>query len=200
MTKVKHLGEATARAAELYGDAQALVFEGQSFSFNQLNDFVERAAAGLVAAGVQQGEVVTLYAGNSWQWIVSYYAIARAGGVINPINTMLTPDEVSFVVEDCKASAIIVSADKAEAAATVRDKVKLAVVIGESDHGMMSFSDMLENDALRLPPIEVDENSLSTICYTSGTTGHPKGAMQSHKAVITNGAMTSQLQNARRAG
>lgn len=194
MTKVKHLGEATARAAELYGDAQALVFEGQSFSFNQLNDFVERAAAGLVAAGVQQGEVVTLYAGNSWQWIVSYYAIARAGGVINPINTMLTPDEVSFVVEDCKASAIIVSADKAEAAATVRDKVKLAVVIGESDHGMMSFSDMLENHALRLPPIEVDENSLSTICYTSGTTGHPKGAMQSHKAVITNGAMTSQLQ------
>ncbi len=194
MTQIKHLGEAAARAADLFGEAQALVFEGQSFTFSELNNLIERAAAGLAAAGVEKGDVVTLYAGNSWQWIVSYYAIARAGAVINPINTMLTADEVRFVVDDCKASAIIVSADKAEAAASVLGIVKLAVVIGESGAGMQSFSDLLDAKAPVLPTIDVDENSLSTICYTSGTTGHPKGAMQSHKAVVVNGAMTAQMQ------
>ncbi|MES0864245.1 AMP-binding protein [Ruegeria sp. SCPT10] len=194
MTQITHLGQAARAAAAQFGEKQALVFDGEAFTFNQLDHLVEKVAAGLVAAGVDQGDVVTLYAGNSWQWIVSYYAIARAGAVINPINTMLTPDEVRFVVSDCRASAIIVSEDKAEAAASVLEDVKLAVVIGEGTETLTSFDSLIGGDSPALHDIEVDEDSLSTICYTSGTTGHPKGAMQSHKAVITNGAMTAQMQ------
>lgn len=192
---ITHLGQAAQRAADTFGAKTALVFGGRHFTFAELGDLVERAAAGLAAAGVGKGDIVTLYADNSWEWIVSYYAIARAGGVINPINTMLTPAEVAFVVGDCDASAIIASADRLAGATAVLDKVKLAVAIAsEAPAGMVTFDDLLGSDAPGLPDIDVDSDALSTICYTSGTTGHPKGAMQSHRAVITNGAMTAQMQ------
>ncbi len=97
---LRHLGQAAAIATKKFGDKEALIFEDRSFTFTELNDLVEHTAAGLSDAGLRPGDIVTLYAGNSWEWIVSYYAVARAGAVINPINTMLTPSEVRFVVED----------------------------------------------------------------------------------------------------
>ncbi len=195
MTAITHLGEASARAAYLFGDKTAIVFEDRSLSFDALHSLIEKAATGLAEAGVGKGDVVTLYAGNSWEWVVTYYAIARVGAVINPINTMLTAEEVQYVVDDCGASAIVVSADKVAAARSVADRVKLAVVIGEdTGEGMTSFDALIACEAQPASLVDVDADSLSTICYTSGTTGHPKGAMQSHRAVITNGAMTAQMQ------
>lgn len=194
MTDITHLGQAARRAAERFGDKDALVFEGRTFGFAELHDLVERAASGLAAAGIAKGDIVTLYAGNSWEWIVAYYAIARVGGVINPVNTMLTPAEVRFVVEDCGARAIIASADKLEGAAGVLDDVELAIAIApQAPEGMTTFEALVSHGHGRLADIDVDPGSLATICYTSGTTGHPKGAMQSHAAVITNGAMTAQM-------
>lgn len=194
MTDITHLGQAAKRAAERFGDKKALVFEDRTFSFRELDAMVERVAAGLAAAGIAKGDIITLYAGNSWEWIVSYYAIARAGAVINPVNTMLTPAEVRYVVRDCGARAIIASADKLEGAKGVRDAVEFAVAIApQAPEGMMTFEALMEGGRGPLGDIDVDPGSLSTICYTSGTTGHPKGAMQSHEAVITNGAMTAQM-------
>jgi long-chain acyl-CoA synthetase len=192
---LKHLGVVASIAAEKFDDREALVFNDRSFTFAELGDLVERTATGLVQAGVKPGDVVTLYGGNHWKWIVSYYAIARAGAVINPINTMLTPEEVRFVVEDCKASVIIASDDKIEGAQAVLDTVNMAFTFGDNPpDGMQSFDTLLNSAAPTLPSIDIKPESLSTICYTSGTTGHPKGAMQSHRAVILNGAMTAQMQ------
>ena len=107
-----HIGQIPDRAAQKFKDKEALVFEGQSFTFNDLNVLIEKTAGGLHSLGISQGDVVTLYASNSCEWIVSYFAIARIGAVINPVNTMLTPTEIEFVVKDCDARAIITSADK----------------------------------------------------------------------------------------
>ncbi len=87
----------------MFQDKEALVFEGRSFTFNELNELIEKFAGGLHSLGIGQGEMVTLYASNSWEWIVSYFAIARIGAVINPVNTMLTPAEIEYVVKDCGA-------------------------------------------------------------------------------------------------
>ena len=107
-----HLGQVAQAAAEKFGAKEALVNEGQSFTFNELNSMVEAAAGGLSSLGFGQGDVITLYAANSWEWIVSYYAIARLGAVINPVNTMLTPNEIEYVVKDCGAKAVIASSEK----------------------------------------------------------------------------------------
>ena len=91
-----HLGQVAQAAAEKFGDKEALVFEGRSFSFNELNTMIEAVAGGLAGLGLAKGDVITLYAANSWEWIVSYYAIARLGAVINPVNTMLTLCQVTY--------------------------------------------------------------------------------------------------------
>ena len=194
---INHIGQIPAVAALKFSNKDALVFEGQTFSFNQINDLVERAAGGLSDLGIVQGDTVTLYAENSWEWIVSYYAIARLGAVINPVNTMLTPNEIEYVVKDCGAKAIIASPEKVDAIIRVKNvsDVKDIISFGaDVANGAVSFDALIDANILPPKPVEIDPAALSTIGYTSGTTGHPKGAMQSHRAVITNSAMTSQIQ------
>ncbi|MBT6202102.1 MAG: AMP-binding protein [Rhodospirillaceae bacterium] len=192
-----HIGQIPAAAAARFGDREALVFEGRSFSFNELNDLVERAAGGLGDLGIAPGDTVTLYAPNAWEWIVSYYAIARLGAVINPVNTMLTPDEVEYVVKDCGATAIIASPEKVDAIMGVKDVSDVRAIISFGDdiaEGAISFDGLIAAGIPAPAPVTVDPLALSTICYTSGTTGRPKGAMQSHRAVIINVAMSCQMQ------
>jgi long-chain acyl-CoA synthetase len=191
-----HIGQIPAHAARMFQDREALVFEGRSFTFNELNELVEKFAGGLNRLGIEQGDVITLYASNSWEWVVSYFAIARVGAVINPVNTMLTPAEIDYVVKDCGARAIVTSADKAPAIMGVKEGSNVGSIIsfGCAPEGAISFDVLISGDTGSPPPVDVAPEALSTIGYTSGTTGHPKGAMQSHKAVIFNGAMTSQMQ------
>ncbi|MCH2167956.1 MAG: AMP-binding protein [Oceanicola sp.] len=192
-----HIGQIPAAAAARFANKEALVFEGKSFSFNELHGLVERAAGGLSDLGVAPGDTVTLYAANSWEWIVSYYAIARLGAVINPVNTMLTPAEIEYVVKDCGAKAIIASPEKVAAIMHVKEVSDVGEIISfgaDVAEGAVSFDALVQANLTPPDPVEVAPESLSTIGYTSGTTGHPKGAMQSHRAVITNGAMTSQMQ------
>ena len=192
-----HIGQIPAAAALKFSDKDALVFEGRTFSFNEINDLVERAAGGLSDLGISPGDMVTLYAANSWEWIVSYYAIARLGAVINPVNTMLTPKEIEYVVKDCGAKAIMASPEKVAGIMGVKAVSDVSAIISfgsEPAEGAVSFDALIAANIPAPAPIDVDPAALSTIGYTSGTTGHPKGAMQSHRAVITNGAMTSQMQ------
>ena len=194
---LNHIGQIPAAAAFKFSNKDALVFEGRTFSFNEINDLVERAAGGLSDLGIVQGDTVTLYAANSWEWIVSYYAIARLGAVINPVNTMLTPSEIEYVVKDCAPKAIIASPEKVAAIMGVKEVSDVEEIISfgsDIADGAISFDALIAANISAPTPVEIDPANLSTIGYTSGTTGHPKGAMQSHHAVITNGAMTSQMQ------
>ena len=72
---LSHLGLLSEHAAKKFCDKEALIFEDQSFSFRKLHDLVENFGAGLISLGVKEKDVVTLYASNSWEWIVSYFAI-----------------------------------------------------------------------------------------------------------------------------
>ena len=110
---IDHIGEIPNIASQKFGNKEALIFENHTFSFNEINDLVEKLASGLASLGIKEKEVVTLYASNSWEWVISYFSIARIGAVINPVNTMLTPDEIKYVVKDCHAKTIITSSDKA---------------------------------------------------------------------------------------
>jgi long-chain acyl-CoA synthetase len=135
--------------------------------------------------GVQPGDRVSLYSPNRWEYIVAYHAVLRAGAVVNPINVMLTPEEVAFVLNDCGAAAIFVAGDLGDLA---RDVPALRHVISFDSGlaGTVSFSDLLRRPAQAPSVPRPAPADLSTIGYTSGTTGHPKGAMQSHQAVFLN--------------
>ena len=145
-----HLGQVAQASADKFGSREALVFEGRSFSYEELNTLVEAAAGGLAGLGLGRGDVITLYASNSWEWVVRYYAIARLGAVINPVNTMLTPDEIGYVVKDCGAKAIIASPEKVEATLPVKEGSDVKEIISFGDDiepGAVSFNALLESSA-----------------------------------------------------
>jgi long-chain acyl-CoA synthetase len=198
---LEHVGQMAAEAARRFGDREALVFEGRTFTFSELDDLIGRAAAGLQGLGVGKGDVVSLYASNSWEWVVSYHAVQRLGAVINPVNTMLTEPELEYVANDCAAKAIILSVDKHDKIAGLRANTAVGAFItfaADAPHGVMSFSDLIASGRPTSQPVSVDPASLSTIAYTSGTTGHPNGAMLPHRAVIL-GALSLGLLHGRRA-
>ncbi len=187
------LGQVLPHAARAFGDRTALVIEGRSFSFRELDDLSDALAASLARMGIRAGDRVTLYAPNSWEWIVSYYGALKTGAVINPINVMLTPAEVAFVTKDCGASALIGSPDKIKPALESGVTGLTAIAFGDqSVAGAMLFNELIAKRQA-FEPVAVKPEALSTIGYTSGTTGHPKGAMQSHRAVILNVAMYAQM-------
>ena len=88
------------QAARKHGDRVALIIDGRRLSFRELDALSNGVANGLVASGVQPGDRVGLFGPNSWEWVVSYYGIAKAGAVVNPLSSMLTADEVQYAVTD----------------------------------------------------------------------------------------------------
>ncbi len=187
------LGEVLPRAARRFGDGVALVIEERSFGFRELDDMSSALASSLVRLGVKPGDRVTLYAPNSWEWIVSYYGALKTGAVINPVNVMLTPAEIVYVTRDCGAKALIGSPEKVAAALAAGVTGLTAIVFGDAAvAGATPFGELIAKRRA-FEPAPVKPEALSTIGYTSGTTGHPKGAMQSHRAVILNVAMTAQM-------
>ena len=98
---LNHLGELPQQAALKFSDKEALVFGDKSFTFSELNNLVDTFASNLKSLGLKEKDVITLYASNCWEWVVSYFGIARIGAIINPVNTMLTSEEIQYVVHDC---------------------------------------------------------------------------------------------------
>ena len=190
------LGEVLPRSASKYGDKTALVIGGLTFSFRQLDEMSNRLANGLSAVGVEIGDRVTIYSLNCWQWLVSYFAVHKLGAVANPINVMLTPEEVAFVVEDCGAKVILATRDKGEPLLGMRGKGTLREIVifdEEVPVDAISFGRLLEESSPTFTIRDVPTDALSTICYTSGTTGHPKGAKHSHRNVLMNASMIATM-------
>jgi long-chain acyl-CoA synthetase len=182
--------------AQRYRDKTALVCGIRKFTFKELCDLSGQMANALRGLGVSAGDRVTLYSQNCWEWIVGYYAIARLGAVVNPINVMLSAEEVLFVVKDCGAKVILASQDKGEALLDLkRDSPLEHVVLFGSDvpTGAVSFDELLRQSQSECGSVDVKGSQLSTIGYTSGTTGHPKGAMLTHKNVLLNSSLTANM-------
>ncbi len=192
------LGKLVSRAAALLGPKTAIASSDKTLTYRELDDLCDRVAGGLAELGVRPGDRVSLYSLNRWEWVVAYHAALRIRAVVNPINVMLTTEEVAYVLGDCRAAAVFTSGDKAGALAPLtRDLPGLHRIISfdAAGNGVTEFADLLTSAPAgpdgTLAPAPGD---LAVIGYTSGTTGHPKGAMQSHQAVYLNAAAVAATQ------
>ncbi len=183
------LAEFLPAAAARHAERTALVVDERRLSFRELDAQSNRVANGLAALGVKPGDRVGLFGANSCEWVVCYYGIAKTGAVLNPLSSMLTTDELRYTVTDAGARVAIGASDKAGQlhelkTAGVLDHVVLWGTGTDEAGDATTLGDWLSNCDTEFEVRTRQPSDLAVIAYTSGTTGRPKGAMQSHRAVL----------------
>ena len=190
------LGEMSARAAAAFGDRPAVIFEDVPYSFKALDRRANRFANALAAGGIEPGDRVTLCAPNSFDWMAAYYGTAKAGAVLNPVTAMLTAGEIGYIAGNCGAKLLLAGPGKGEAlfealAGTAVERVVLAS--DEAPAGAETYEEFIANMPEVFEPRPRGLDELGAIGYTSGTTGHPKGAMMSNRAIAVGTAGTALM-------
>lgn len=190
------LGELLPKLAHTLPQKVALITQSRELTFEELNQESSGLASSLVEQGLKAGERVALYSSNRWEWIVAYHAVLKTGAVVLPINVMCTPDEIRYILNDAQASMLIASSDRLDAVQNVLDEVptlNTTICFDGATPGALSFAELSLRDSSDFVPVEVDPASLACIAYTSGTTGRPKGAMQSNRSLVLNCAYTATM-------
>jgi len=194
------LGDALDLSARKKPSKPAIIFQGIKYSYQQLKDMVNRLSGALVEMGVKQGDRIAILLTNSPEYIVSYFAIARIGGVIVPINNFLKGDEIQYILNDCKVTCFITSKDYLEKLKDVLPDLKFIrhIISIQDEPEIFPFPQkdtgisfhllpkLLEKDPLLVVERNIAPDNLAVIIYTSGTTGFPKGAMLTHQNLISN--------------
>lgn len=188
-----NLFDAVARTVPLRPDRAALVFNDECHSLDSLLATADRVAGGLVAAGLQPGQSVSILADNRPEHLILYLAMARAGGLYIPINPKLAPPEIAYILDHATPSTIFVSEqlrpllETSQALAAHRPTVRtLDRAKGDSDWSRVAASAPLGTSR------GGGTDSLA-VGYTSATTGRPKGVEASHNAQYESARAFAQL-------
>jgi acyl-CoA synthetase (AMP-forming)/AMP-acid ligase II len=163
---------ALARAAQRFGDDEAVVTPEVRLTFVELAGRVERAAGVLLGRGVEPGDRVAIWAPNSPEWAVGSLAIHSIGAVLVPLNTRFKGDEARYALDKAGVKLLL----------TVRDFLGIDYVELLGPVEGLDVIDVAALDAKPQPLPAVKPDDLSEIMFTSGTTGAPKGAMLTHGA------------------
>jgi len=188
----RHYTKAPADLAEVYsavrrhGDREFLVYEGERRSFKQLLDEADEIAAALQAHGIEPGERVALAMRNYPEWMSVFIAVTSIGAVIVPVNSWGTPDDIVYTVEDAGARLVFCDQQRFDGAAEpLRERGVRPVVVrpvnAEDPHGLALF--LADFRGASPVPAAINPEDLAMIMYTSGTSGRPKGAASTHRAI-----------------
>ncbi len=170
----------------------AIRFLDRSITYGELNRQVDRLSHGLVHAGLRPGDVCILMIPNSIEWITIYYALAKVGAVVLPVNFLYRKGELDHIFRDSGARVFIGHKDYLEHPCQVMDtmpNIDLRIAQGISRGQGFTPLDEIFMEGKPFPPLQTRDDDTWTIIYTSGTTGLPKGAMLTHYSMANN-AMT----------
>jgi acyl-CoA synthetase (AMP-forming)/AMP-acid ligase II len=181
---------AAARAAQLWGDAPALLEHGEVWSFNQLWAKCREAASALLARGVGEGDRIAIWAPNSREWVVAAVAAMTCGAAIVPLNTRLKGREAGDILRRTHARMMFTVRGflgiDYPALLSAEDLPDLAeTVLLDTDFGAFLASGQGADDGgVDAALARLTADHLSDILFTSGTTGVPKGVMMTYGRVI----------------
>ena len=171
------------------GDDIFLVYEDERWSFAEVMAHVDAVASLLVDRyGVTKGDRVAIGMRNYPEWITAFAAITSIGAIAVSLNAWWTEDELAYGIADSGSKVLIADQERVERAAPLLATTDLRVVVvrpsGPIPDGADRMDDVLVPGA-PMPDVEIGLDDDATILYTSGTTGHPKGAVSTHRAVLS---------------
>ncbi len=212
------LHQSLSMAAEQYPNSTAIIFYDKKMTWRELDAAATRFAVGLQRLGIQKGDRVMLYLPNTPHFVIAFYGILRAGGIVVPTNPQYVPRELAYQAQDAGAETIIALTMSWK---TIKDARAHApfqrVILGNikeyfppllkflftvarekkdghrpdlrGEAGIYAFQALLQNsDALA--PVEVTQDDIAVLGYTGGTTGVSKGAMLTHRNLVAQAAIT----------
>ncbi|MEY2590431.1 MAG: steroid-24-oyl-CoA synthetase [Acidimicrobiaceae bacterium] len=175
-------------AARGYGDALFLVYEDERLSFTDVMAQVDALGGALVERyGVKKGDRVAIGMRNFPEWVIAFAAITSIGAISVSLNAWWTPDEMDFALEDSGASVLIADEERVERALASSERLGTRILAVRAGGGLPPGIDRYEDVVVLgtpLPDVDIDPDDDATILYTSGTTGRPKGAVSTHRAVV----------------
>lgn len=178
----RNLADLVGRAASDQPDKIALIDGGRTLTWHELEHAVDGFAAGVAARSLHPGDRVGLLLPNSIEFVVAYFGVLRAGLVALPLNTAYTAEELGYQLTDSAAALVVTDADHVELAGGVD-----TLVAGSPEWAALLTSDRAA------PEVTTGSEDLAVLLYTSGTTGRPKGAMLSHRALLANLAQLAAI-------
>jgi long-chain acyl-CoA synthetase len=168
----------------------------RELSWRQFDDAADAVARGLSARGLVGGQRVAVVMANRIDLPIAYYGILRGGMVAVPINPRSTTREINRMLADCKARVVLCDeAGVAQVREAVTDDQQISVIVDGTDPlaGETSFDTFLADASGTAPASPPDDEALAVVLYTSGTSGKPRGAMLTHRALIANTEQIARL-------
>ena len=166
-------------------DKDAMVFEENRFTFNQLNERVNRLANALLGMGVQKGDRVALLHVNGNQCVETYFAVGKIGGIFVPLNFRAKANELTYMLNTAEANTVFAGERYIELVDSIKSElstVRNYISIEGSHDGYTYYEDMISSASDEEVFTEIDDDDTTILMFTAGTTGFPKGVMLSHNS------------------
>jgi long-chain acyl-CoA synthetase len=181
------LYEIIERQAEKRGSKKAIFVNDEVYTYVRLKKLADAMAGYLTKRGVKKGDKVALFMRNGAEFVVAAFAVAKLGAIIVPINTFLKSEELRYILEDSDAEVLLASDVHRGVieGAHIESLCRAVVWEGALKSDEFSFAEAFASDET-VPKADITEESVAVMFYTSGTTGRPKGAMLSHKNILSN--------------
>ena len=175
------LPEIVALHARQRPDHRAVIHRERSLSYAQLNALADRVAAGLQRDGLKSRDVIAICASTSIEYLTVFLGALRAGVAVTPLAPSSTPQSLLGMIDDCGATLLFLDAGIAADLAEVTPRIKATRIALDGSDAGRALDDWLPMDGTRPEPVEIDPQQPFNIIYSSGTTGAPKGIIQSYR-------------------
>ena len=189
LSKQMVLGEMSVRCARRTPDKEAFIFKNKRLTHRQFNERVNRLAQGLLQIGIGKGDKVALIFMNCLEIVETFFALAKIGAVSVPLNFRFTGAEYQYQIDNSDSRAVIYASMFRDVVTSIRpqlSKVKQYICVSaERVEGIINYETLMQENSPDEPMMMIEDDDPAFIMYTSGTTGRPKGAVLTHKNVMT---------------
>jgi len=184
------LFEFLSSAAKKYPNNIAFSCREHSLTYEELDTATSKLAVGLNELGIKKGDSVMIFLLNSLEFVIGYYGILKAGGIVSPANPLYRGEELKHQLNDSEANIIIIDGNSYPVVKEIRNETKLKTIILTDLEGAKEAVSLGEILATYPPaPLRFDiepKEDIAAIEYTGGTIGLPKGVMLTHYNLVTN--------------
>ena len=176
----------------VHSDSEIITFMGDGSrraSYAEVANRAELLAAALRKLGIKEGDRVGTFAWNTQEHMEAYFAIPCMGAVLHTLNLRLFPEQLSYIINHAEDRIVIVDDSLVPLLAKVAKDLKTVeryIVVGSGDASVLGevlrYEELISDEKLGFDWPELDERLAAAMCYTSGTTGNPKGVVYSHRS------------------